>query len=650
MSKPLFFLRLMLSSLVLCALPSPAFAQTALEDFFKNPRIGTATLSPNGKYLATTANIKGMLQLAVVEMDTGAAKTIAGYEKLDVVHIHWINDERIVFSVIDRDGEQTSSSGGLYAIDRDGGKSSILIRSLEHALFQNQAAFLTSPLWMRMLDVARDDPNSIIALGYFFNRDVVPYRVDTLTERRKEIYFNVPGLARDFIFDGRNQLRVVVSANAEDSIRTVWYRDTVDQAWRKLSEHSSMEPRFSVIGFDEDNQTMIVAAPAGDGRKGIYKYDFANNKPGELLASDKNADVDGGLVFSPDTRKLLGVRMTTEPPRTQWLDKGYAALQAGIDRAYPNLVNVIHPGNAGAAMLVYSYSSTHPGNYSIYDPAKKKLRNLFATRPWLDPKKMSEQLVFDYVARDGLPIPSYLTLPQGREAKALPLVVLPHGGPWARDHWGFDPQVQFLAGLGYAVLQPQFRGSTGFGDNHFKKGFKQWGLAMQDDITDGVNSLIKQGLADPKRICIMGASYGGYAVLMGLIKDTYMYKCGINLLGVTDLAHLYSNVSGGDDRVAQYGKKEMIGDPDTLREQFIATSPSRQAGKILAPVFMVYGEKDRRVPLIHGEDMRDALRKQGKAVEWMELEKEEHGFAKEENRFKVYGAIETFLKKYNSAK
>ena len=646
MSIFISLLRVGLSALLLTVAGS-ALAQASLQDLFKTPRFASATLSPNGKFLATTTNIGGRLQLAVVELETGVAKNVAGYETLDVTNIHWINDDRIVFSIIDRDGEQRSSRSGLYAINRDASQSAILMPSWEHIRGRmDHATWVSEPRWMTMLGRAfNDDSNSIIALGEFPNNDVLPYRVDTLTGKRKEIDFQVNGLARDFVIDKKNQIRVVETTNAQESQMTVWYRDQVGPTWRKLSTHSTIEPKFSVLGFDVDDVTMFVSAPTQEGRQAIYKFDFVNNKPGELVASDKTVDVAGGLIFTPDTRKLLGVRMDTEPPKTLWFDKSMASLQAGIDKAFPGLVNVIYPSNAQAAMLIYSYSSTQPGQYALYYPDKKKLQNLFAIRPWIDTKKMSVQLAYDYVARDGLPILSYLTLPQGREAKALPLVVNVHGGPWGRDSWGFSSEVQFLAGMGYAVLQPQFRGSTGFGYEHFKKSFGQWGLSMQDDITDGVNSLVKQGVVDPKRICIMGASYGGYAAMMGLVKDPDLYRCAVNLLGVTNI--FYTIDAWKQERVLSYLVKEMIGDPDKLRDQFIATSPSKQADKIKAPVFMAYGEKDYRVPPVHGEEMRDGLKKLGKVVEYMELEKEEHGFAMEETRYRVYGAIETFLKKYN---
>ena len=642
--------RLVLTCAILCSSWGAVLAQTSVENFFRNSKYGTATLSPNGKYLATTANIDGRSQLAVVEIETGSAKNVAGYETLDVAGLRWISDERLAYNIIDRDGEQTSSAGGLYAIDRDASHSAILMESPGQIRGRmDSATWASEPRWMSML--ARsvgDDSNAIIGVGYFPNGDAVPYRVDSLTGKRKEIDFDVKGLARGFVLDGANRLRVVSTTNTEHSEVVVWYRDQVGQPWRKLSEHSTFDPKFEVLAFDSDGTTMFVSAPAQEGRWGIYKYDFVNNRPGELIASDSTVDVNDGLVFAPDTRKLLGIRVNSEPPRTLWLDKAMASLQLGIDKAFPGMVNVITPGNAQAAMLVHSYSSTHPGQYSLYFPDRRKLQNLFAVRPWVDPKSMSVQLAYDYQARDGLPILSYLTLPRGREAKALPLVVSVHGGPWGRDHWGFNPEVQFLASLGYAVLQPQFRGSTGFGDPHFKKSFGQWGLAMQDDVTDGVLSLVKQGLVDPKRVCIMGASYGGYAAMMGLVKDPDLYRCGVNLLGVTNLFYISSSDHWGN-KAATYSLNKTLGDPDKLRDQFTATSPAKQADKIKAPVFMVYGEKDYRVPLVHGEDMRDGLKKQGKVYEYMELEKEEHGIAKEETRYRVYGAIAAFLKKYNPA-
>ena len=641
-----------LALLMLLIYASAASAQVPLEDLFRNSKYASVALSPNGKHLATTTNIDGRLQLAVVDLETNTAKNIAGYDKIDIWDIRWISNDRIVFNIINRDGEQRSSTAGLYAIQRDGTKDVTLMQSPELIRgFMDFMTWTSEPRWMEMLDVFRDQPHDIVAVGYFPNRDAVPYRVDSTTAKRKEIDYNLDGIARSFVFDQQNRLRVVVTSNTNRSVETVWYRDTVEAPWKKLSEQPTLTPRFHVLAFDQDERTMLVAAPDAKrgGRWSIHRFDFATNQPGEVLASDPAVDVHGGMVFAPDTRKLLGVRIASDPPRTLWLDKSLAALQVSVDKAFPGLVNVIHPGNAQAAMLIHSYSSTNPGQYALYYPDRKKLQNLLAARPWNNAGKLAVQHGYDYTARDGTPLFAYLTLPQGRATKALPMVVLVHGGPWGRDSWGFNPEVQFLAGMGYAVLQPQFRGSTGFGDDLFKKSFGQWGLAMQDDVTDGVRSLIQQGVVDAKRICIMGASYGGYAVMMGLVKDPELFRCGVNLFGVTNIPYLFSEGRWADDNIANYSFSQMVGDKDKLREQFVATSPLRQASRIQAPVFMVYGEKDTRVPLIHGEEMRDALKKAGKTVEYMELEKEEHGIAQESTRLRVYAAIEKFLKQHNPA-
>jgi dipeptidyl aminopeptidase/acylaminoacyl peptidase len=256
-----------------------------------------------------------------------------------------------------------------------------------------------------------------------------------------------------------------------------------------------------------------------------------------------------------------------------------------------------------------------------------------------------------YTARDGLPIPAYLTLPRGREAKSLPLVVLVHGGPYIRGAtWTWDDEPAFLAGLGYAVLQPEFRGSSGWGSRHFHAGWKQWGLAMQDDLVDGIDWLAGRGTIDPKRVCIMGASYGGYATMMGLARDAERYRCGINLMGVTDVnltfTAAWSDIVHSD--FMNHGTAHaMIGDPDRDAAQFARTSPIHHAAKVKAPVLMAYGGSDIRVPVDHGTRMRNALRSHGAHVEWIEFPEEGHGFRVEANRLELYARIAKFLAEHN---
>lgn len=640
--------RIFFAGLLLGAIGSISLADDRVSDLFKDAKYKFATLSPNGKYLAVTASIGGRIQLGMFDLETGSSKVVAGYEAKNLTRVKWINDERLVFSMIDMGGDFRSSAAGLYAIGRDGGKMTILMESPEHLRgFVDQTIWSSEPRAMRMISRGLgQDANSVIAIGYFPTGEARLYRVNSLNGRRSEFDYRVTGITRDFVVDHKNTLRVVVTSNTEYSEETIWYRDQEGSDWRRLSAHPALDAPFTVLGFDNDGVTMIVSAPTNKGFIGIFEFDFKNNRVGRQLAADEQVDVDGELVYAPDSRKLLGVQLSSAPPKTIWFDASMQVLQASLDTARPGLVNEIQVTNRDASMLVHSYSSTEPGSYSFYQPAAKKLTRYLTKRPWIDSATMAPKLVYDYVARDGLPIMAYLTLPKGRAVKSLPLIVLVHGGPWARDEWEFDPDVQLLAGMGYAVLQPQFRGSTGFGIAHFKKSFGQWGLAMQDDLTDGVLSLTKQGVVDSRRVCIMGASYGGYAAMMRLVKDPNFYRCAVNLFGVTNLFY-HSSKGRDNDPVENYSLDQVLGDPVKLRNQFEATSPSLRADAIGAPVFMVYGVKDYRVPLIHGEEMRDGLKKAGKVFEFMKLEDDEHGIADEKTRISVFKAIAAFLRHHN---
>ena len=295
--------------------------------------------------------------------------------------------------------------------------------------------------------------------------------------------------------------------------------------------------------------------------------------------------------------------------------------------------------------IVRTYSDRDLGAYYIYDSIQKKLTKLAELSPWLNPEKMAEMKPIKYRSRDGLVIHGYLTLPaslKGKRPKNLPVVVNPHGGPWARDEWGFNPEVQFLANRGYAVLQMNYRGSTGYGKKFWEASFKQWGLKMQDDISDGVNWLIKQGIADPKRIAIYGGSYGGYATLAGLTFTPDLYACGIDYVGVSNLFTFIKSIP-------PYWKpyldmfSEMVGDPARDKELFEKTSPLYHADKIKVPLLIAQGAKDPRVNINESNQMVDALRKRGINVPYLVKDDEGHGFRNEENRFEFYEAMENFI-------
>ena len=300
-------------------------------------------------------------------------------------------------------------------------------------------------------------------------------------------------------------------------------------------------------------------------------------------------------------------------------------------------------------MLVLSYSDRNPGSAYLYDFRTRRLEFLIDTRPWIKPAQMSESRIVRFSARDELPLSALLTLPRQVPAKNLPLIVLVHGGPWTHpDSWGWQPEAQFLASRGYAVIQPNYRGTTGMGLRHVLASFRQWGLAMQDDLSDATHWAVRQGIADPRRVCVMGASYGGYAAMQALVRHPEQFQCAVNHAGITDL-QLFHSVTWSDSSDSDFNRylfPIMIGDPDRDRAQLRATSPAQNADRIKSPVFLAYGGEDKRVPLIHGERMRDALEKLGKPVEWMFKSDEGHGFARPANRIEFYTRAEDFLRRH----
>jgi dipeptidyl aminopeptidase/acylaminoacyl peptidase len=312
-----------------------------------------------------------------------------------------------------------------------------------------------------------------------------------------------------------------------------------------------------------------------------------------------------------------------------------------------NLISVADQNPKRA--LVAAHSDISPVTFYLLDTEKPELQKFASSRPWIKPSAMSERKFVRYKARDGLEIPAYLTIPRQTSGKNLPLVVEIHGGPWiAKQSWGFDEHAQFFASRGYAVLQPDFRGTKGYGRRHYEASFGQWGFSMQDDITDGVEWLVSRGIADRNRICLFGGSYGGYATLWGLMKTPDLYRCGVAYIALTDIA-LYFSFNRWDMGRAiwsEYGARTLIGDPDRDREKFRSVSPAYHAERLKAPVLLAYGGVDQRVPLANGWAIRKALDRHSKKYEWIVYDDEGHGFQDEKNRFDFYRRVEAFLKQH----
>jgi dipeptidyl aminopeptidase/acylaminoacyl peptidase len=294
---------------------------------------------------------------------------------------------------------------------------------------------------------------------------------------------------------------------------------------------------------------------------------------------------------------------------------------------------------------VHAFSDADPGSFLLFNTDSGKFTLLGTALRGVEARQMAQRDLVRYKARDGLEIPAWLTLPKGGKGRKLPMVVLVHGGPYLRGgQWAWDADSQFLASRGYLVVEPEFRGSQGYGWKLFRAGWKQWGLKMQDDVADAARWAIAQGLADAQRVCLAGASYGGYATLMGLIRDPELYRCGVAWAAVTDIGLMYE-LSWSDmaDVWKQYGMPALIGDRVKDAEQLAATSPLQQAARLKQPLLLAWGGDDRRVPIEHGTRLRDALSKTNPDVEWIVYPGEGHGFFKPENRYDFWGRVERFL-------
>ena len=449
-----------------------------------------------------------------------------------------------------------------------------------------------------------------------------------------------------FAFDTKNNLRAVTmmdSALWKDATTiSNWFRPSPGADWVKLSESKVTEPYWTPLQVPDQPDRLIILSSIGRDTRAVFNYDTRNRQVVELMLGHETADI---VRVAGTDSELLGVESNGMKPTQYWFNPVWVAAQKSVDQALPDRVNRLS-GDPAKKLLVFSYSDIDPGRWLVVDLAVGKLRQLAVARQHIAPEKMEKKQILHYAANDGLEIPAYLTMPHAVKEN-VPLLVMIHGGPAVRDDWSWDPEVQFFAAQGYAVFQPQFRGSSGFGEKFKKAGYQQWGLAMQDDITAGVESLIKMGLVDRNRICIYGASYGGYAALWGLVKTPNLYRCGISFAGVSDVGAMFSDWSDSNaDTAVREIMLTTIGDVTLQKTQFDSVSPLLHATQIRAPVLLMHGDEDLRVPISHSKKMKRALDEYQTPYEWTEFEGEGHGLAYVTHLRFFYTKMLTFIEKH----
>ena len=464
------------------------------------------------------------------------------------------------------------------------------------------------------------------------------YRMNVVTGEMKMVAQN-PGHVDHWVDDHNG--RILAATETDGVNATLLTRPDEKTPFKKVLTTNFRE-HLGVQFFTFDNKQLYAASNIGRDKQAIVTIDPANGKETGMIYQNPDVDVDG-LAYSKKRKVLTYITYTTAKQERKFLDPKTEQQFTTLEQKLPGY-QIDEAGNdLDENQFIYAaISDRTPGSRWLLNSQTGELTKLAEVAPWLKQDQLAPVKPIEYPSRDGLTIHGYLTLPLGRDPKSLPVVVNPHGGPWARDTWGYDPEVQFLANRGYAVLQMNFRGSTGYGRKFWEASFKEWGKKMQDDITDGAQWLVKQGIADPKRIAIYGGSYGGYATLAGVTFTPDLYAAAVDYVGP-------SNMFTFMNTIPPYWKPyldmfhEMVGDPVKDKELLASESPVLHVDQIKTPLFVAQGAQDPRVNKAESDQMVASLKKRGVTVEYMVKDNEGHGFHNEENKFEFYGAMEKFL-------
>jgi len=652
-------LRVLASAVLLCTGTSAlaADAPPAI-DFFRLPQIEAATMSPSGRAIAATVGTDtGRMQLAVIELgEKLAVKVIAGSSDADVSDFHWVNDERLVYTLSDNTRATAYRlPTGLFAVNRDGsGYRELIERRTRFERVVNTTIERRVLPWNFAFHSARGGDANVIVQEYKYDDDgdlrtTLLHLLDTQTGQRRALPGPREASVRRWTVDVQGRPRAAVAIDG--AAARVLLRQGDGDEWTVVATGNRNRGDYpKPVAVDDSGAMYALRGQGAQGTSALFRFDPDKRAedPRPLLAVD-GFDFTGSLVQDSATGRLIGARYTADALATHWFDPKLRELQKRIDEALPTTVNVVSCGRCEAPtrLLIRAFSDRQPSQYYVYDLGTNALSRIGSARPWIDPARMGAEEFVEVQARDGRRIPMYVTKPAAGKGP-WPTVVMVHGGPWTRGRsWGFDAEAQFLASRGYLVVQPEFRGSTGFGFKHFQAGWRQWGQAMQDDLVDALEAAAQRGWADPKRACIAGASYGGYAALMGLVRGSDPYRCAVSWAAVTDVDLLYSiHWSDIDDDAKAYGYPVLIGDPKRDADMLAAHSPLKQAAMIQRPLLLAHGGVDRRVPVEHANRLRDALKGSKAELEWVLYADEGHGWALPANDVDFWGRVEKFLARH----
>jgi dienelactone hydrolase len=619
----------------------------SLEDFSKHAEYHNVKISPDGKHLAALVTKGNQRSLVFLETDTyKVTYSLNASEKNQAGDYYWANNERVIMQIQQMRGalEQPINAGEIYAVNYDGSKKRMLFgyradKALINKGGSTSGASRNSGMVVSLLP---DEPKYVLVVKQPFTRggNTLPQVIKLNIYNGKETDVKrAPMPWSNFLIDSEGQPRFA-SATDKNFKNQLFYSEGEGDSWKKFDV--SFGGEFQPIGFTTDNESIYAFKSDAGEPQGLYKYNLKTQKETLLFKSDI-ADPTG--ILSSQLNEVYGVRVDEDYPKYVYLDESLA--DAKLHKALYQFfkgdkVAITSKTDNDEKLIIHVSGDKNPGSFYLFNTKTMKNMHIFDSRPWLKKADMAAVEPFRLKSKDGLTINGYLTLPKGKQTN-LPTVVLPHGGPHLRDYWGYQPQVQMFADAGYAVIQVNFRGSTGYGKDFEKAGYGNWGTKIQDDITLATKYAIQQGITDKNRVCIFGASFGGYSALQSAIQEPDMYKCAIGYVGVYDLPMLYNE---GDIKTRSWGGAYIsttLGKDVAVQK---AQSPVYHVDKLKAAIFLIHGAEDQRAPIEHAEALRASLDAIDYPYEWLVKEKEGHGFYDEANVLEANQKIMSFLDKH----
>ena len=634
--------------------------------FVKLPGVKDVQISNDGKHLSVVHREKGEDKLAIV--DAISLKTLGVYEVWgagqSVGKVYWVNNERLLYSVTANLAwdKQRLENGDLFALNVDGTQHKAVFgdRSKKRNLINDPKMGMAQFGNHQIIDLLKDDPKHILIAFY-------PWRISghvwRLSDKQKPILYQLnvysgkrrrvgllPLAKASGITDNNGEVRFATAINEQNQLE-VSYKNVDSNQWERWLPTGFEGNNPRPLSFAQDNNSVYLLANAGTGTQALYLFDL-KLKTTKKLVHNPLVDISQ-LMWDFSGRRVVGVGTELGLPHYQYIDvtNKKAVLHQQLLKTFKNAsVQITSATTDASKVIAFVYSDVNPGEYYLFDTVQNNAQKLISKRNWIDPNTMANKTPLTIKSRDGVLLHAYLTKPPvfNKTSKAginrLPMVVLPHGGPHGvRDHWGFDWQVQLLANRGYAVLQVNYRGSNGFGLAFEHSGRGKWGTVMQDDLTDATHLMIKNGVADKNRICMFGTSYGGYAALMGAVREPELYRCVIGSAGVYNLPMLFEKGDMADRKNGLAYLKTVLGENT---QDLKRRSPVYHASKIKAQVLLIHGAHDKRAPMAQADSLKAALDAIGKPYQWLELSDEAHSYFDETNRLLVYKTVLEFLQKH----